>query len=329
MDQGKHYLYFGNEKIYKDFCNVYITHFNNNGPKLYRCLRKLQVIEDEERQLEIIKNYHEGKTNHRGINETVKQLQQRYYWLNMKNIVTTYIKKCEQCNRNKYDRQAPHPELNITEKVDQPFQRIHMDTFVIGGQIYLTCVDAFTKFAQAIPIRSKNAIELAEAIITYFSSYGVPAEIVMDGGTEFTNELVRELLEKHKVSTHITTPYNPNSNRDRVQENKTKIIEKRNTSLKTQPLEIGQQVYVKQLIGYKSKINPRFSGPYNVKKIFENGAAIVIDKNKRERKVHVRNLKYGVVTDSSPGSQDQPGTSNYGVVTDSSPGSQDQPGTSN
>ncbi|KAK9736702.1 Integrase zinc binding domain [Popillia japonica] len=96
MDQGKHYLYFGNEKIYKDFCNVYITYFNNNRPKLYRCLRKLQVIEDEERQLEIIKNYNEGKTNHRGINETVKQLQRRYYWLNMKNIVTTYIKKCEQ-----------------------------------------------------------------------------------------------------------------------------------------------------------------------------------------------------------------------------------------
>ncbi|KAK9679541.1 Integrase core domain [Popillia japonica] len=112
-----------------------------------------------------------------------------------------YIKKCEQCNRNKYDRQAPHPELNITEKVYQPFQGIHMDTFVIGGQIYLykyTCVDAFTKFAQAIPIRSKNAIELAEAIITYFFSYGIPAEIIMDGGTEFTNELVRELLEKHK-----------------------------------------------------------------------------------------------------------------------------------
>ncbi|KAK9719692.1 Integrase zinc binding domain [Popillia japonica] len=172
------------------------------------------VIEDEKRQLEIIKNYPEGKTNQRGINETVKQLQRRYYWVNMKNIVTTYIKKCQQCNRNKYDQQAPHPELNITEKVDQPFQRIHMDTFVIGGQIPILklcgCI-----YPQAIPIRSKNAILLAEAIITYFSRYGLPAQIVMDGGTEFTNELIRELLEKHKVRKehkHITTPYNPNSN---------------------------------------------------------------------------------------------------------------------
>ncbi|KAK9719685.1 hypothetical protein QE152_g22548 [Popillia japonica] len=94
----------------------------------------------------------------------------------------------------------------------------------------------------------------------------------------------------------------------RLQENITKIIEKRNTNLKTQPLEIG--LLVKQPIGYKSKTNLRFSGPYKVKKVYENGTAIVIDKNKRERKVHVRNLKYGVVTDSSPGSQDQPGTSN-------------------
>ncbi|GJQ68185.1 hypothetical protein Trydic_g16829 [Trypoxylus dichotomus] len=315
----------------------------------------------------------------------------------MKNTVTAYIKRCEQCNRNKYDRQAPHPELNITEKVDQPFQKINMDTFVAGGTIYLTCVDAFTKLA--ISIRSKNAVELAEAIITYFSMNGVPEEIVMDGGTEFTNELVTELLEKHKVKTHITTPYNPNSNsnvervhstltghirllrekepnedigklmklaiiaynntihtttgptpleltlghtksRDpfdvcydqkfynnylirhinrlkllyenlgqEIQKKKTEAIKKRNTKLKTQPLKEGQRVYAKKPVGYKSKITPRYSGPYEVKQIFENGTAIVIDQNERERKVHTRNLKYGVVPGSLSDSEDQPGTS--------------------
>ncbi|KAK9686224.1 hypothetical protein QE152_g37358 [Popillia japonica] len=53
---------------------------------------------------------------------------------------------------------------------------------MIGGKIYLTCIDAFTKFAQAIHINSKNAVELVDAMITYFSMYGIPEEIVMDGG---------------------------------------------------------------------------------------------------------------------------------------------------
>lgn len=212
MHTGKHFLYFEQEKLYHDFCKVYVTHFNNNGPKLYRCLNKLQVVTNVDDQIDIIRNYHEGKTNHRGINETLKQLQRKYYWLNMKETVSAFIKRCEMCCRSKYERQTPRPALNVTENIDKPFQKIHMDTFMIGGKIYLTCIDAFTKFAQAIHINSKNAVELVDAMITYFSMYGIPEEIVMDGGTEFTNELVKELLEAHKIKIHITTPYNPNSN---------------------------------------------------------------------------------------------------------------------
>ncbi|KAK9680201.1 hypothetical protein QE152_g39283 [Popillia japonica] len=51
MDQGKHYLYFGNEKIYKDFGNVYITHFNNNDNNLcmdYNRYRKISTTKEKE-----------------------------------------------------------------------------------------------------------------------------------------------------------------------------------------------------------------------------------------------------------------------------------------
>ncbi|KAK9680940.1 Integrase zinc binding domain [Popillia japonica] len=105
-----------------------------------------------------------------------------------------------------------------------------MDTFIIGGKIYLTCMDAFTKFAQAIHINSKNAVELVDAMITYFSMYG-------------------------------------------------------------------------------NKTTPKYTGPYEVKQVNQDNTAVVTDKNQKEKKVHIRNLKYGIVPDSLPESEDQPGTS--------------------
>ncbi|KAL1110444.1 hypothetical protein AAG570_007975 [Ranatra chinensis] len=41
---------------------------------LIRCTRQLQTIEDEQRQREIVEEYHEGPTNHRGVNETIAHL---------------------------------------------------------------------------------------------------------------------------------------------------------------------------------------------------------------------------------------------------------------
>ncbi|KAK9738358.1 Integrase zinc binding domain [Popillia japonica] len=284
MHTGKHFLYFEQEKLYHDFCKVYVTHFNNNGPKLYRCLNKLQVVTNVDDQIDIIRNYHEGKTNHRGINETLKQLQRKYYWLNMKETDSAFIKRCEMCCRSKYERQTPRPALNVTENIDKPFQKIHMDTFMIGGKIYLTCIDAFTKFAQAI------------------------------------------------IKIHITTPYNPNSNgcverlhstliehmrilkeqhKDEIIEKlmKLAIIGKRNESAKAKPLQPKQQVYVKRMIGFKNKTTPKYTGPYEVKQVNQDNTAVVTDKNQKEKKVHIRNLKYGIVPDSLPESEDQPGTS--------------------
>jgi transposase InsO family protein len=102
--------------------------------------------------------------------------------------------------------------MNLTDTYYKPFERIHIDLFTIEGKIFLTIIDAFSKFAQAIHVESKTAISTANALISYFASYGVPTAITSDCGTEFENETIKELLEFHKISIHFTTPRNPESN---------------------------------------------------------------------------------------------------------------------
>ena len=70
------------------------NHFKNL--KLIECTKLINNPEPGEREL-LIKYRHEGKTNHRGIEET-------YYWKSLKSDVTKYINNCKTCQRCKYNR---------------------------------------------------------------------------------------------------------------------------------------------------------------------------------------------------------------------------------
>ncbi|KAK9704205.1 hypothetical protein QE152_g28430 [Popillia japonica] len=78
MPQGNYYIY-TSDSIYKELCKVYTEHFTNNGPKIYRCMYRVRIVKDAAEKLEIIMLHHEGKTDHRGIEETLQQIGRRYY----------------------------------------------------------------------------------------------------------------------------------------------------------------------------------------------------------------------------------------------------------
>ncbi|GJQ71853.1 hypothetical protein Trydic_g14250 [Trypoxylus dichotomus] len=84
----KHYIMFDLEETYKQFCREYCNLFGQNGPEIIRCTKQLEVIEEEEERNRLIKNHHEGKTNHRGVTETLSYLQRRYYWNRMDTQLT-------------------------------------------------------------------------------------------------------------------------------------------------------------------------------------------------------------------------------------------------
>jgi hypothetical protein len=208
----KFYFFFENDELYRQFNRICLEHFNARGPKIIRCTRRCTYVESRDEQNEIIKRYHEGKTNHRGITETRKHLQRTYYWINMNESITRFINNCEICKRAKYERLPAAVPMMLTDTCFKPFERIHIDVFTIQSQRFLTVVDAFSKIGQAIPIISKTAICVVEALLQYFSYYGTVENITADGGSEFDNETVKSLLELHKIHLHITTPRNPSSN---------------------------------------------------------------------------------------------------------------------
>lgn len=207
----KYFIYFESEQHRKDFNRIVIQLFKEGTVEFLECTERVVYIEDEKEQKAIVLKHHEGKTVHRGIKETMLRIKRNYYWNNMQEMISAVINSCESCQKMKYDRKPLKPTIQLTQTQDAPFQELFIDLFTIDSQCYLTIVCAFSKFGQAIEISNKSTGEVVRALIKYFSMYGVPRKISSDPGSEFNNELIRELTSMYKIQLHICTPNNPNS----------------------------------------------------------------------------------------------------------------------
>ncbi|XP_049879100.1 uncharacterized protein LOC126375998 [Pectinophora gossypiella] len=172
----KHFIYFENEIHRKQFTQAAIKLFRKGTVKLFECTKRVIHVEDEEEQRQIVLKYHESKTCHRGINETLMKLKRVYYWNNMNITVSSVINACEICKAMKYDRKPYKPELQLTQTQTKPFQELVMDFFPIEGKYFLTIIDAFSKLGQTFEIPNRSTPEVVRALIKYFSFYGVPGK---------------------------------------------------------------------------------------------------------------------------------------------------------
>lgn len=206
------HCYFYDENLYLAFSRVYTTIFNDRGPKLIRCTSRVTLVENKTEQQELIKRYHEGKSSHRGIQETFKHLHRNYHWPNMLLTVQRFINQCDLCLKAKYERNPLKPPLIITETPTKPFQHLFMDLYSTGGATFLTIIDNFSKFAQAVPLNASSSVHIAEALLQVFSVLGLPLKITTDSDTKFDNDVIKEICASHDIHIHFTTPYNPNSN---------------------------------------------------------------------------------------------------------------------
>ena len=98
---------------------------------------------------------------------------------------------------------APLINLPVIEK---PFSRIAIDIVgpletcdKTGNRFILTIMDLATHFPFAIPLKVHTAVEVAKALVSIFTTFGFPDEVLSDQGTEFMSEL-RQLLMNESVN---------------------------------------------------------------------------------------------------------------------------------
>lgn len=187
-------------------CNIVICQNNIKYPKL-------------EEIPQILKTYHdEPLSGHRGIIETTRKIRDEYFWKGMTNDIKNYVESCIVCQQNKIQRKSFQAPMVITSQSTEPFERISIDLVSYSdisdsnNKYVLTLQDDLTRFVQAYPIPDKEAVTVAKQLLHFCQHYGVPKRIHSDQGTEFTNNVLKQLTRFLGASHTFNTAYHPQAN---------------------------------------------------------------------------------------------------------------------
>lgn len=186
--------------------------FTNSAMKLVVTKVELENVSDYLRQQDIIGKYHDGKTNHRGINECHLALSRKFYWPKMREHIAKFINNCTICGQAKYDRNPIKQRFCIVPPASRPFELVHIDLLTIEHEKFLTIVDSFSKYAQAYHLRDSTAVSVVQALLKFSTHHGMPITVVSDNGPEFSNQLVIEFLKLHNIQHHKVVSHTPNEN---------------------------------------------------------------------------------------------------------------------
>ena len=161
---------------------------------------------------------HTGMTGgHYGVKKTCFQVKRRAYWKSWRHDCTRFVRQCPQCAT--YHRGKPPKPGELQDmQTGSPFERVGID--LTGpwakseNKVYiLTFIDHFTKWADAIPLPNKEAVTVANALVSrIFTQVGVPLQILSDQGKEFDNNLMMSLCNKLGVDKVRTSPYHAATN---------------------------------------------------------------------------------------------------------------------
>lgn len=211
------------------------------------------LFDEEERNLKL-KQYHEGKTCHRGIQENLNAIKRSYYWPRMEIDVKNYINACSLCQKNKYERHPTKMVFKPTPIGYEPFDHLYIDTYKYSGQCFVTIVDSFSKFGQAYAVKSLNAIETTDRILRFFNHFGIPRKITCDNGIEWKNDVFQGFCRTHELEIHYVTIYNPNSNSP-VERFHSTLAESLRTLQKEKPHETIENLMNYAILSYNNSIH--------------------------------------------------------------------------
>ncbi|WP_292992089.1 RNase H-like domain-containing protein, partial [Nitrosomonas sp.] len=146
----------------------------------------------------------------------------QYYWPGMDLDIRVFCKKCVPCLRAKGSKGRHMGGAGSAYMPpEKPFQRLHFD--LVGPirenpdsetNMLFTCIDAYSKFAWAIPTTvNVTGEEITRLFLTHIMPFsGVPKEIVTDRGPQFIASFFKHLTKALGVGHRLPSPYHPESN---------------------------------------------------------------------------------------------------------------------
>jgi len=149
---------------------------------------------------------------HYGPDKTLYQVKRRFHWNTWRLDVIRHCRTCPECceyHRGKLPRRGRlQPVLT-----GFPTKRIYVDVngphpATDRSHHCITCIDGFTKYAEAFPIRNHDAETIAKILVEQvFCLYGTPLYLLVAQGNDVDGKLMRAACDLLGIEKLRTSPY--------------------------------------------------------------------------------------------------------------------------
>uniref|UniRef100_A0A3B1JEH9 Gypsy retrotransposon integrase-like protein 1 n=1 Tax=Astyanax mexicanus TaxID=7994 RepID=A0A3B1JEH9_ASTMX len=155
---------------------------------------------------------------HLGITKTYSRILKHFFWPGMKTDVSKYCRSCHVCQiTGKPNQMVPPAPLCPVPAVGEPFEKVLVDCVgplpksKTGNQFLLTIMCTATRFPEAIPLRKITAQSVTQALLKFFSTFGLPRIIQTDQGNNFLSKLFAQVLKTLNIQHVVSSSYHPES----------------------------------------------------------------------------------------------------------------------
>ncbi|UYV70936.1 hypothetical protein LAZ67_8001165 [Cordylochernes scorpioides] len=189
------------------------------------------LVVPKKRRKEIMSEYHNHMLNgHLGVARTTYRLKNKHYWPSMLKDVSEFVKTCHLCQSRKGSNLSPSGLLQPNPPDNYPFERIGID--FVGPlpstkrrrKWLIVFTDYYTRYAETKTVSEATVKEVSTFLIEQiFSRHGAPRFLISDRGSQFTSNLMKEVMKMWKVKHCFTTSYHPQTNGLTEQLNRTII----------------------------------------------------------------------------------------------------------
>ncbi|RVW84025.1 Retrovirus-related Pol polyprotein from transposon 17.6 [Vitis vinifera] len=181
--------------------------------------------------LYVLVELHEGVCgNHSGGRSLAHRAHsQGYYWPTMKKDATTYVKKCDKCQRH---APIPHVSSETLKPISGPWPFVQWGMDIVGPfpatpaqkKFLLVATDYFSKWVEIeayASIKDKDVTKFVWKNI--ICRFGIPQTIIADNGPQFDSIAFRNFCSELNIRNSYSTSCYPQSNGQAEATNKTLI----------------------------------------------------------------------------------------------------------
>ena len=165
---------------------------------------------------------HNNSIGHKGVNETTRKINERFFLIGINKFVESRIKNCITCLRK--IGQVPKHKQPITHSAisHEIFGQVSVDligpltpNYFQGQHVryIFILVDLFSRYIIAHPIKDATVESTVKVILEQVvPTYGLFRSLRSDRGTNFTGEVFKKVMDELGIETKLIPPRNPNSN---------------------------------------------------------------------------------------------------------------------